>query len=423
MKRRWIALALCLLLLTGCMDVESYLQPPRAQGQQQAVQNALEIALSEDGETAAAYVLKYPVGGSISSSFLMLDENGLLTDADTAVMAVAFYAAKAGGHTHIHFLLRDAEGWHSVKDVKGESTDLHKVSLGDLDGDGKMELLVGWNLYSSSYQLSVYLLDGTLKKTADVGRYSDYFVGDMDADGTDEFLLLHIDTTVTASLRRWTSAGVTVMGDVVLPGGIRSFEKMLLGKLSSGDDGLYVDALLESGEYTTTLLYWDGKHLHAPLHQGAAPRIANRTPYVAVMDIDGNGVPEIPVTSPISGGERGLVLADWYSWDLSADAAVRQFSSVVNVNDGYCIELEDAWTVGLSATYDEEKRALWLQRPDENDELQSFLIVQNTVAEELAEEQRRFEVLPGNLPLRIWYETEPPYSLTMEKISYMLVAL
>ena len=66
---------------------------------------------------------------------------------------------------------------------------------------------------------------------------------------------------------------------------------------------------------------------------------------------------------------------------------------------------------------------MWLQRPDENGERQSFLIVQNAVADELTDEQRKFEVLPGNLPLRIWYETESPYHLTMEKISYMLVAL
>lgn len=429
MKGKVVTVLLCVLLLfTGCVDVESYLQPPRSQGQQQAVQDALEAALAA-GETKAGYILKYPVGGSISSAFLMLDGAGALADIDDAVTAVAFYAPAAGQRTHIHLLRRETDGWRSVTDIEGEATDLNKVALGDLDGDGNKELLVGWDLYSSSYQLSIYCLDDTLQKTADAGRYTDYFVGDMDADGRDEFLLLHIGSTVTASLRRWFPAGVTVMGDAILPEGVRSFEKMLLGKLSNGEDGLYVDALLDSGNYTTALLYWDGSRLRTPLHSAGVARIAERTPYVAVMDVDGNGVPEIPVTTRLSDSDAAVNgswqwLTEWYNWDVAADTAVRQFGSIVNMVDRYCIELEEDWLATIATRYDEETHTLWLEQPNEDGENVPFLAIQNTNATEvLPEEGFEFETLPGNLPLRIWYETEAPYRLTVEKISYMLVGL
>ena len=419
-KRMWCLLICILLFLGGCLEVEPFLQPPRPQGQQQAVQEALSAALS--AEAGDSYILKYPAGGNFSA-FLMLDENGNTVSPDQAVKAVAFYAAAAGERTHIRLLQREADGWRSVTAVRGEAADLHKVSVADLDGDGKKELLVGWNLYSNSYQLSIYQPCNRLEKTADAGRYTAYFVGDMNADGNEEFLLLHIGNTVTASLRRWNAKGVTVMGDANLPGDIRSFEKLLYGKLSNGEDGLYVDALLSNGNYTTELLYWDGSRLVAPLHTAGTAHIADRTPYVAVTDVDGNAVPEIPVTAAPKGDARGQVLADWYSWDVTARAAVRQFSGVVNTVDGYCIEVEDAWLSSLSVRYDEETRTLWLQTVDADGETTPFLIIQNTADGKQKVEGYAFESLPGNLSLEIWYETDAPYRLTMEKISYMLVAL
>ncbi len=427
-----LAMLLCmLLLLTGCMDVESYLQPPRSQGQQQAVQDALETALSQGGDAGAAYILKYPTGGSISSAFLMLDGTGAPVGTDDAVTAVAFYAPAAGQRTHIHLLRRAEDDWYSVADIAGEATDLHKVTLGDLDGDGEMELLVGWNLYSRDYQLSIYRLDDNLQKTADAGRYTECFVGDMNADGREEIMLLHIGSSVTASLRSWSADGITVMGDTNLRGDIRSFEKLLLGKLTSGADGLYVDALLDNGGYTTALIYWDGSRLQAPLHRAGvnSSRLADRTPYIAVMDVDGNGVPEIPVTVRLHGTETETEgswqwLTEWYNWDVTAGTAVRQFGSIVNSLDGYCIELEDAWLSTVTTRYDEATCTLWLEAPDATGEAVPFLAIQNAdAAGKETVEGYTFETLPGSLPLRIWYETEAPYRLTMEKISYMLVAL
>lgn len=426
MRKRIVAVVLCCLLLTGCMDVESFLQPPRAQGQQQAVQQALEDALLTD-QSEGGYVLKYPVGGN-TSAFLMLNDAGESVRADDATVAVAFYAPAAGQHAHVHLLRKEKDGWRSVRDAEGEASDLHRVTLSDLDGDGNRELLVGWNLYSSSYQLSVYRLDDMLSCTADVGRYTEYFVGDMNADGCDEITFLNIGSTVTATLRRWLPSGVSTMGEAVLPVGIRSFEKMLLGKLSNGDDGLYIDALLDSGSYTTTLIYWDGERLSTPLHTADVARIADRMPYVPVMDVDGNGVPEIPVTSSLSADAvmngSWQWLTEWYSWDVAADAPVRQFGSVVNMQDGYCVELEDDWIPTVTTRYDEQTRTLWLEQVDEDGNTQPFLAVHNTAAESSPDEDEfAFEELPGDLPLEIWYEADAPYRLTVEKISYMLIGV
>lgn len=428
---KWL-LVLCALLLlcTGCMDVESYLQPPRAQGQQQAVQNALETALQAEGN-GASYVLKYPVTSDISSAFLLLDANGVQTDADKADLAVVFYAPAAEKRTHIRLLERKADDWYTVADVEGEANELNKVKLGDLNGDGKNELLVGWHLYSSDYQLSVYALSDALRQTADVGRYTAYFVGDISEHEGDELILLHIGDTVNATLKKWSLQSVQTLGTAQLRADTRSFERMLHGKISTGDNGLYVDTMLENGKFATALLYWDGTHLQAPLHRTGSnvSRLAERTAGIFTMDIDNNGVPEIPVTVPMAGvnaetAQSWQWLTEWYTWDVTAGAAVRQSAGIVNTADGYYIELEQAWLPTVSARYEESTCTLVLENVQDSGESAPFLAIQHTDAG-TADTQSAFsfEELPGALPLRIWYKTDAPERLTMEKVSYMLVAL
>ncbi len=429
MLKKWVAM-LCILVLfcTGCMDMESYLQPPRAQGQQRAVQHALEEALKAEGY-AASYILKYPVGSDISSAFLLLDENGAQTDADKAVMAVAFYAPAAGQHTHIRLLCRGENGWYTVNDMKGQAKDLHKVALGDLDGDGKLELLVGWQLYSSDYQLSVYTLSGRLQETADIGRYTAYTVGDLSEHAGEEVLLLHIGETATATLCKWTSDTTKTLGTASLRADTRAVERTLLGKISTGENGLYVDTVLESGKYATALIYWDGNGLQTPLYRTgvASSRLADRPAGFVTKDIDDNGVPEIPVTVPLGGVNSEAAkswqwLTEWYTWDVAAGTAVKQSAGIVNSDDGYYIELDMAWLSTLSTRYEEATCTLWLEATDGKGQKQPFLAIQHMDgAKQPSDDTYDFEELPGELPLRIWYQTEAPYRLTMEKVSYMLV--
>ena len=113
MKMKIPALLLVLvLLLCGCMDIESYLQPPRPGGQQQAVQEALTHALSR-GEAGDTYTLKYASVNNNSSAFVMVSADGTLTQNDDAVLAVAFYAPRGGERVHLALLRRQDNNWES----------------------------------------------------------------------------------------------------------------------------------------------------------------------------------------------------------------------------------------------------------------------------------------------------------------------
>ncbi len=433
MKAKIAVLLLVLsLLLCGCMDIESYLQPPHPEGQQQAVYTALTQALSR-GETGDVYTLKYASVNNTSSAFVMLNADGNLTQKDDAVLAVAFYTPRGGERVYLALLRREQSGWETVTYVKGEGTDLHTAAVADLDGDGTTELLLGWDLFSQEYQLSIYRLDETLHAVKDVGRYTAFLTKDMDADAKDDILLLHIGDGTTATLCRYENKSVTVVDTVSLRDDVRSFEKLFAGYTTSGDDGVYMDVRLAADTYATLLVYWNGTNLCAPLFntETGNAMVADRIPAVSVMDADGNGVPEIPVTTRLADGEQAKPeetwrwLTEWYTWDVASGTAVRQFGSIVNSADGYSVELEEDWIDAVVTRYDTQTCTLWLDYKT-TEGMQPFLAIQNTAALRnpvSPAEGYTFEMLPGSLPLKIWYESETPFHLTTEKVSYMLVEL
>ena len=73
--------------------------------------------------------------------------------------AIAFYQpGETGSQTHINLLRLEGGNWVSVSDIAGEGTDIDQVRFGDFNGDGRLELLVSWTLYSARHQqITLYL--------------------------------------------------------------------------------------------------------------------------------------------------------------------------------------------------------------------------------------------------------------------------
>lgn len=140
-----------LMSASGCdftdFGSENMLRPPKSMGDEAEIEQL--IADTANGD----YTLKYPKSGNYRSAIVMTDLDG-----DGTSEAIAFYREK-GNTTSIHMLVMydDDGSWKLSSDFVTETTDIDCVDFANVDGDGALEIFVGYATYSPNVNfLSCY---------------------------------------------------------------------------------------------------------------------------------------------------------------------------------------------------------------------------------------------------------------------------
>lgn len=435
MKKTRIAalLATMALVCSGCsMDVENFLVPPTAQGEQKPIQNALETYINDSGDSTRRYTLQYPSEGEFTSAFITCDERGVPIDEDDSqpapspTLAVAFYLfSGANEEVHINLLRRDGEEWISVADVSGFGSDILQAAFGDLDGDGMRELIVGFGTYNSrDHRLAVLSMADGLTVLDDGQMYTRMFVGQMTQEARDSLLTLRIGqaNTVTATLSSLLDGRLTQRGKVSLDGYIQQFGDMLYSRIGGGMNGLYIDGIKSGGTLVTELIYFDGERLYAPFYDADTntTTVTARRSGLTVRDIDGDMMAEIPQCTLFAGYEETAELpsvawlTDWMQYDVDSGLLRRHLSTVVNTADGYFVTLNDAQREHWTATYDKDTSTLTLADAQTGD---AYIRLCPYVDELPREYEELFESADGTAGIAVQYDEE---QLNMQKVRFMV---
>ncbi len=380
MKRlRWTALLLAIALcLGGCsLDVESFLQPPKAQGEQQAIQQALETYIRDSGKTGVRYTLQYPTEGNYTSAFILCDETGtpLADGVGSPVMAVAFYSLPDADETHVNLLRRTAGEWVSVGDRTGFGSRVLQVQFSDLDGDNQLELITGWDTYNSrEHRLALFSIGSGLTVVSKERLYASLFVGDVSGTGQEDLLLLRTaaDNRVTATLTRLESGVLLDVDTAPMDGYIQQFGAMSLCRLGRGVSGVFVDGQKSGGITVTELVLYEYGKLRTPFYNATTNTTegTSRQSGLSSRDVNGDGLTEIPRSQPLPGYTQEKDLPDyaylttWRSWDYTTGTWSDQLYTVVNRQDGYQVTLDETRRQGLTTAYRADVRVLSFCRED-----------------------------------------------------------
>ena len=124
MKKLFLLLLSCLLTLSlsGCQfpafDSDSLMNPPKAAGDGQEIQEALDRVLGTD------YTLRYPRSGTNRSAIIRAD-----LDADDIEEALVFYrtAADTSGARLSVMDKNDADEWNVTYSISGEGSEVERV--------------------------------------------------------------------------------------------------------------------------------------------------------------------------------------------------------------------------------------------------------------------------------------------------------
>jgi len=388
---------LALLLLSACSpgrDMEEFMALPRLPQEYLELQKVLD-ALQSDGASIAA-----PVSGNYRQSVQFYDING-----DGAEEALAFFRTPGERPLKIYIFIRNGSRYEAAAVVEGDGASIESVTYTDMDGDGWTELVVGWGMDAELKMLTVYSLKAFQVSPIANAGYTQYTVGDLDGDGRSELLLVRLgdgDKSGTAERIGVSRDGETVSASSRLSAGMESVSRLTCGALLDRKSALYVEGSVSGGLVTDVFLFEDDALKNITLGTQEISEGTFRSSSVALRDMNGDGVPEIPIPRALPAqGETVYRILDWYALN-SRGVRRLQLSTYHNFSDSWYLILSEYWgdriTIRREDT-DAGERAVVFSRWNGSDKPVTDFLVVYTISganrEELAARQGRLILYSG----------------------------
>ncbi len=334
-------------VMTGCTfgaSIDTLMSPPKLSVEQEQIYNTLTNAVG------TSIRLKYPKSGSYLSAFIVEDIDG-----DGGNEAVVFY--EKNGLTveentlRINILDKDNGKWRSVCDTPADGSEIEKVMISRLGSSDRVNLIIGSSLINRSEKsVSMYnYSDGYIESSFN-SPYSFFDVTDLDGDNENEFLLLKgasVNSPAVAKAFKFTGDGKIHPYSQTLSGSFTEFDNISYGKLGNGATGLYIDAVSGAGHIQSDVIYMNEKGIHTVFASADESGQTIRPSGCTSFDVDGDGLPEIPVQSIFHGYEKvseseQLKVTDWFF--INEDNKLeKKYSSYFSVTDGYIFIFPDKW--------------------------------------------------------------------------------
>lgn len=358
---------------SGCSfrfsSFDNLLRPPKLSGKYQGLQDSFEKVVDKD------YTLCTPENGSYRSAFIVSD-----IDMDNNEEAIVFYTEKKNPDlVKMYFFQYDKEEWKAVSSYDGLGSSVDEVKLADLNHDGKYEIIIGWNLFSSKTNKAFAAYDisnGELKLISSF-PYSYLDIIDVNGDGIDDIFTMNVDSSVTdhytASATVYTydskSFSLQTLSTVRTDGNISSYSDIKVEKVD-GKKLIYVEARKGDNDMITEVIYWDDatSALRAPLFDVSTQSTSQTLRHMKItcQDIDSDGFLEIPVSVDMPGSsvadtsntalaaasntDAPLSKSVYYTkWVKFRDDKLRAVQySVIDENAGYILSIPSSWVGRIS---------------------------------------------------------------------------
>ena len=356
------ALILTSSLLAGCassgFDNSNLLRPPRTTGDKAKIQEIIEERAGGD------YTLKYPNDGSYRSAIINKDLDGDETDE-----AIVFYKPSASDESTRILIIKNFDGtWKDIGDYAGGNTDVDKVEIGDVTGNGTLDIIVGWSDKNGSVcTLSTYMVQEKTSAELKVNdTYNEFMLADMNGDKQQSIMMFsYVSENADANVKMLQyddeSNTIFTRSSVAMSNTASSYLNIQFGKATKSISGIFVDSYSVSGESETQFIYWDkaSSNLANPLNAltdgKTRPNPTLRSSVSAVCtDVDGNGIIDIPTLTLLPhNSDENIELVSyqttWNSYSPSDNTLKPFIDTVTNTDMGYYFIIPDEWKGKITA--------------------------------------------------------------------------
>jgi len=348
--RRKIVISLLVVmtavLLTGCLRItaDELYSLPEVSEEYLRLQAQINVLLDRGAEFAS------PTGGPNRQAVQVIDLNGTGTNE-----VIAFFTIP-GESTLRVYVFEFIDGDYTIASIiEGVGTEIESVRYIDMDGDGTMELVIGWQMGPALKYMSIYSISDFHPQLLVSGvEYSELAAFDMSGDGTDDIIVFRLPTQETGALAEIYSLmqdGEVVKEEARLSNGIETISRILTGRMIGGSPAIFVDSegTFDNGSLVTDVLaIHNGSFTNVSLIITSGVSEETVRHRMASSDINKDGIIKVPALRLlIAQSETEYYAIDWYAFRSSGQSSPA-LTTYHNTFDEWFLILPDDWREKVS---------------------------------------------------------------------------
>ena len=301
------------VFLTGCLRItaDELYSLPEVSPEYLRLQAQINVLINQGAEFAP------PTRGPNRQAVQLIDLNGSGTSE-----VIAFFAVPGESVLRV-YIFELVDGDYAVADIiEGVGTEIDSVRYVDMDGDGVMELVIGWQMGPALRFLSIYSMSGLHSQLlVSSVEYSEIAVYDMSGDGTDDVIVFRMptqDTGAVAEMYSLMQDGEIIKEEVRLSNGIESISRILTGTLIDGSPAVFIDSegSFENGSLVTDVLIKSSYGFeNISLHMTSGVSDDTVRHRMASSDINKDGIIKVPyLRHLLAQSETEYFAIDWFAF-------------------------------------------------------------------------------------------------------------
>ena len=335
-----LLVSLCVALLSGCMSIsaDDLYSLPQLSEEYLLLQSHINSILNQGAELS-------PLTGGVNRQAVQLID----LDGDGVDEVLAFFSFPSSSTLTLYIFKAEDKGYSIAEVIQGIGTAFESVRFVDMDGDGVMEIVVGWQMGPALRHLEIFSIRDYHAVSIMRTEYTELTEFDLTGNGNNDIIVVRSPTQESgAVIAVYTLMpdGEIVLAEAKLSTGIEMFVRVLTGRLTDGVPAVFIesDGRFEDGGIITDICVFLEEGLVNITVKGSngVSEETIRT-HMNSSDINGDGVIEIPMPRLLRAqSETDYYAIDWYAFGSNGHSSLA-LTTYHNNNDEWYLILPFDW--------------------------------------------------------------------------------